>query len=104
MTDFWSKRQVRTRLGFRTDAELARFFGISRSAVSQWPGISRFLRYVNTSCISDTPTCPCNSGNTARTGVSYAAFCRMQHRMGHLQSMLSNIESSMGTGLTIDDA
>ena len=37
MTEFWSKRQVRTRLGFRTDAELARFFGISRSAVSQWP-------------------------------------------------------------------
>ncbi|WP_429624723.1 hypothetical protein [Stenotrophomonas sp. AN71] len=37
MTGFWSKRQVRTRLGFRTDAELARFFGISRSAVSQWP-------------------------------------------------------------------
>lgn len=28
---------MRTRLGFRTDAELARFFGISRSAVSQWP-------------------------------------------------------------------
>nr|WP_240908386.1 MULTISPECIES: Cro/CI family transcriptional regulator [Stenotrophomonas] len=24
-------------MGFRTDAELARFFGISRSAVSQWP-------------------------------------------------------------------
>ncbi|CRD51504.1 conserved hypothetical protein [Stenotrophomonas thermophila] len=37
VTEFWSKRQVRTRLGFRTDAELARFFGISRSAVSQWP-------------------------------------------------------------------
>ncbi|HHA2818638.1 TPA: hypothetical protein ACOFCQ_001181 [Stenotrophomonas maltophilia] len=37
MTDFWNKRQVRTRLGFQTDAELARFFGISRSAVSQWP-------------------------------------------------------------------
>ncbi len=37
MTEFWSKGQVRTRLGFRTDAELARFFGISRSAVSQWP-------------------------------------------------------------------
>ncbi|HDS1122994.1 MULTISPECIES: hypothetical protein [Stenotrophomonas] len=37
MTEFWSKRQVRTRLGLRTDAELARFFGISRSAVSQWP-------------------------------------------------------------------
>lgn len=37
MTEFWSKRQVRTRLGFQTDAELARFFGISRSAVSQWP-------------------------------------------------------------------
>ncbi|WP_295570961.1 hypothetical protein [Stenotrophomonas maltophilia] len=37
MTEFWNKRQVRTRLGFRTDAELARFFGISRSAVSQWP-------------------------------------------------------------------
>ena len=37
MTEFCSKGQVRTRLGFRTDAELARFFGISRSAVSQWP-------------------------------------------------------------------
>ncbi|MBN4957129.1 hypothetical protein [Stenotrophomonas maltophilia] len=37
MTEFWSKGQVRARLGFRTDAELARFFGISRSAVSQWP-------------------------------------------------------------------
>ncbi|HFK2921329.1 TPA: hypothetical protein ACGY72_002517 [Stenotrophomonas maltophilia] len=37
MTGFWSKRQVRERLGFLTDAELARFFGISRSAVSQWP-------------------------------------------------------------------
>nr|WP_228756352.1 Cro/CI family transcriptional regulator [Stenotrophomonas maltophilia] len=24
-------------MGFQTDAELARFFGISRSAVSQWP-------------------------------------------------------------------
>ncbi|HEL5320701.1 TPA: hypothetical protein UOJ11_000323 [Stenotrophomonas maltophilia] len=36
MTEFWNKRQVRTRLGFQTDAELARFFGISRSAVSQW--------------------------------------------------------------------
>lgn len=35
MTDFWSKRQVRTRLGFQTDAELAQFFGITRSAVSQ---------------------------------------------------------------------
>ena len=37
MPAFLSKRQVRTRLGFQTDAELARFFGISRSAVSQWP-------------------------------------------------------------------
>lgn len=37
MTEFWNKRQVRTRLGFQTDAELARLFGISRSAVSQWP-------------------------------------------------------------------
>jgi len=37
MPDFWNKRQVRHRLGFRTDAELARFFGVSRSAVSQWP-------------------------------------------------------------------
>jgi len=37
VTEFWNKRQVRTRLGFQTDAELARFFGISRSAVSQWP-------------------------------------------------------------------
>jgi hypothetical protein len=37
MDEFWSKQQVRIRLGFRTDAELARFFGISRSAVSQWP-------------------------------------------------------------------
>lgn len=37
MTEFCNKRQVRTRLGFQTDAELARFFGISRSAVSQWP-------------------------------------------------------------------
>ncbi|HDS1578671.1 hypothetical protein [uncultured Stenotrophomonas sp.] len=37
MIEFWSKWAVRTRMGFRTDAELARFFGISRSAVSQWP-------------------------------------------------------------------
>jgi len=37
MTDFWSKRQVRARLGFQTDAELAQLFGITRSAVSQWP-------------------------------------------------------------------
>lgn len=37
MDEFWSKRQVRARLGFSTDAELARLFGISRSAVSQWP-------------------------------------------------------------------
>lgn len=37
MDEFWSKQQVRARLGFETDAELARFFGISRSAVSQWP-------------------------------------------------------------------
>ncbi len=37
MTEFWNKRQVRARLGFQTDAELARFFGISRSAVSHWP-------------------------------------------------------------------
>ena len=37
MDEFWCKRQVRTRLGLETDAELARLFGISRSAVSQWP-------------------------------------------------------------------
>ena len=37
MSEFWSKREVRRRLGFETDAELARFFGVSRSAVSQWP-------------------------------------------------------------------
>ncbi|HDS1038416.1 TPA: hypothetical protein QDZ42_001070 [Stenotrophomonas maltophilia] len=37
MDEFWCKRQVRARLGFQTDAELAKFFGISRSAVSQWP-------------------------------------------------------------------
>lgn len=37
MDEFWSKRQVRMRLGFSTDAELAKLFGISRSAVSQWP-------------------------------------------------------------------
>ncbi|HYQ24246.1 hypothetical protein [Stenotrophomonas sp.] len=38
MDEFWCKRHVRARLGLHTDAELARLFGISRSAVSQWPG------------------------------------------------------------------
>ncbi|HCR34828.1 MAG TPA: hypothetical protein DIV57_15825 [Stenotrophomonas sp.] len=37
MDEIWCKRQVRIRLGLETDAELARLFGISRSAVSQWP-------------------------------------------------------------------
>ncbi len=37
MDEIWCKRQVRMRLGLETDAELARLFGISRSAVSQWP-------------------------------------------------------------------
>lgn len=31
-----SKRTLRSRLGFTTDAEVARFFRISASAVSQW--------------------------------------------------------------------
>ncbi|MGE6332720.1 hypothetical protein [Stenotrophomonas sp. NPDC077659] len=37
MDEIWCKRHVRARLGLETDAELARLFGISRSAVSQWP-------------------------------------------------------------------
>ncbi len=46
MTEFWSKRRG-TRLGFRTDAELARFFGISRSAVSQWPSFHSSIAAVH---------------------------------------------------------
>lgn len=33
----WTKTEVRARLGIETDAELARFFQTSPSAVSQWP-------------------------------------------------------------------
>lgn len=32
-----TKRQAKHALGFTTDAELARFFGIGRWAVGQWP-------------------------------------------------------------------
>lgn len=32
-----TKRQAKQALGFTTDAELARFFGIGRWAVGQWP-------------------------------------------------------------------
>jgi hypothetical protein len=32
-----TKRNVRRALGFRRDIELARFFGVSKGAVSQWP-------------------------------------------------------------------
>lgn len=32
-----TKRAVKTALGFETDAQLARFFGIGRWAVGQWP-------------------------------------------------------------------
>ncbi len=32
----FSKQTLRQRLGFTTDAELARYFGISTSAVAQW--------------------------------------------------------------------
>lgn len=32
-----TKRNVKAALGFDTDAELARFFGIGRWAVGQWP-------------------------------------------------------------------
>jgi hypothetical protein len=31
-----TKREVKSRLGFDTDADLARFFGIGRWAVGQW--------------------------------------------------------------------
>lgn len=37
MTVVWSKYFVRERLGLQTDSELAKLFGLSRSAVSQWP-------------------------------------------------------------------
>lgn len=37
MSQTISKKALRERLGIQTDAELARFFGISRSAVYQWP-------------------------------------------------------------------
>lgn len=33
-----TKRQVREALGFTTDTEVAEFFGVSISAVSQWGG------------------------------------------------------------------
>ncbi|KAF1016321.1 MAG: hypothetical protein GAK31_01812 [Stenotrophomonas maltophilia] len=33
----WSKYYVRDRLGLQTDSQLAKLFGVSRSAVSQWP-------------------------------------------------------------------
>lgn len=36
MNDFISKKALRELLGFDTDAELARYFGISRSSVSEW--------------------------------------------------------------------
>ena len=32
-----TKRLVKSRLGYETDAELARFFKIGRWAVGQWP-------------------------------------------------------------------
>lgn len=32
-----SKQVLREQLGFASDAELARYFGISTSAVAQWP-------------------------------------------------------------------
>jgi len=32
----WTKRQVKRALGIKTDAALARLFGIGRSAVDQW--------------------------------------------------------------------
>lgn len=80
MTEFWSKRQVRTRLGFRTDAELARFFGISRSAVSQWPrdfpipALRQFIlhqRYPN--------LFPATEATGRESHLNCAAFCRIQH-------------------------
>ncbi|MGE8258112.1 MAG: hypothetical protein ACN6RJ_01720 [Stenotrophomonas sp.] len=49
MDENWCKRHVRMRLGLGTDAELARLFGISRSAVSQWsrdvpiPALRRYM-------------------------------------------------------------
>ncbi|AWH53000.1 hypothetical protein C1924_07335 [Stenotrophomonas sp. ESTM1D_MKCIP4_1] len=49
MDEIWCKRHVRARLGLGTDAELAKLFGISRSAVSQWPRdvpIPRLRRYM----------------------------------------------------------
>lgn len=36
MDNHFSKRELRERLEFTTDVEVARFFGISGSAVSQW--------------------------------------------------------------------
>lgn len=36
MTQPPTKHEVRTALGFDTDADLADLFGISRSAVAQW--------------------------------------------------------------------
>jgi hypothetical protein len=32
-----SKKDLRDRLGFESDADLARWFDISQAAVSQWP-------------------------------------------------------------------
>ncbi|WMJ68647.1 Cro/CI family transcriptional regulator [Stenotrophomonas sp. 24(2023)] len=45
----WSKYYVRDRLGLRTDSDLAKLFGVSRSAVSQWPknkAIPQLRRYM----------------------------------------------------------
>ncbi len=36
MTQPLTKHEVRTALGFDTDADLAELFGISRAAVAQW--------------------------------------------------------------------
>ena len=36
MTQPLTKHEVRTALGFETDADLADLFGISRAAVAQW--------------------------------------------------------------------
>jgi hypothetical protein len=37
MSNPLSKRSLRETLGFKTDAELARFFEITGAAVAQWP-------------------------------------------------------------------
>jgi hypothetical protein len=76
VTEFWSKRQVRTRLGFQTDAELARFFGISRSAVSQWPKFpDSCSAAVHPASALPEPV----PGNWAasRIRLNCAAFCRI---------------------------